>query len=329
MTYATIATMSDHDPLFNESQSVSDQALVWLARMQKRELSNNERQRFEDWCASDPRHQTAYEQAEQFWRLLVAPAQLVNDRLKTKTVPTVRKPLQQNRLIWATCCVLLLSVFSLQLPGFFQDMQSDYVTSAGERQLVNLEDGSRVTLNTGSAIAIQFSQSQRTVQLVRGEAYFEVAANKARPFVVISDNLSARAVGTAFSVAAIDGANKEVAVSEGVVAVMSGDETRQLTVNQHVFWHNGHLQQAEIINSEDLLAWRHGQVVFSKQTLSSVIREVNRYRQWPIIVANRELAKRVISGVFKTDDPKTVISALTHTLSATAIGLPSGVVVIY
>lgn len=328
MTYVTILVMPNRNPI-DDLQSVSDQALAWLAHLQKGEVSKAERQHFQDWCSSDPSHQQAYEQAEQFWRLLENPAKAVHARLQKQ--PS-HKPVKMK--FWpsfaqAACLVLVLIGLFSTLPNLIQDWQSDFVTASGERRVIGLEDGSQLTMNTDSAVTIEFSGSQRRVKLLRGEAYFEVAANKARPFVVVADEVAVRAVGTAFSVAVLDGNKKEVAVSEGVVAVMASGQTRQLTADQSLRWHKGKLETTNAINLEDTLAWRHGQVVFVQQSLAEVIREVNRYRKWPIIVANRTLAKRNISGVLKTGDPNAVVSALTHTLSAKAIGLPGGVVVIY
>lgn len=320
--------MPDCDPTDN-LQSVSDQALAWMARLQNGGVSKAERQRFQDWCASDPSHQQAYDQAELFWQLLDNPAKNVHARLQDRPSGKLARTSYWPSFARAACFMLMLAGLSSMLPKVIQDWQSDYVTAAGERRLISLADGSRITLNTGSAVAVEFTAAQRTVKLLRGEAYFEVAANKARPFVVVAHEVAARAVGTAFSVAALDGDKEEVAVSEGVVAVTAGVETRHLSASQHVRWHDGGLETVQPVDTENRLAWRRGQVVFSRQPLAEVIQEVNRYRKWPIIIANRALAKRVISGVFKTDDPKAVISALTHTLSAQAINLPGGVVVIY
>ncbi|MBK8814450.1 MAG: FecR family protein [Methylococcaceae bacterium] len=329
MTYITILCMPNHESNDN-LQSVRDQALAWLVRLQKGDLSKAERQCFQDWCASDPRHQQAYDQAEQFWRLLAMPAQNVHNRLQERQADKPDKIVYWSNFARAACWVLILFGISLMLPNLIQDWQSDFVTAAGERRLISLADGSRLTLNTGSAVAVEFSPAQRTVKLLRGEAYFEVVANKARPFIVQTGEVTALAVGTAFSVSALDGDKNEVAVSEGVVAVTTGkEETRQLTANQHVRWQDGRLETVQNVDTENRLAWRHGQVVFARQALAEVIQEVNRYRQWPIIIANRTLAKRNISGVFKTGDPNAVVSALTHTLPAKAFSLPGGVMVIY
>jgi transmembrane sensor len=329
MTYATILFMPDQDPI-DDLQTVSDQALAWLARLQKGDVSKTERQRFQDWRTSDPGHQQAYEQAEQFWRLLESPAKAVQARLQNQPSNNPARTVYRTSFALAACLVLVLIGLSSMLPNLIQNWQSDYVTAAEERRVIGLADGSQLTLNTNSAVAIEFSEQQRRVKLLRGEVYFEVAANKARPFVVVADKVSARVVGTAFSVAALDGNNnKEVAVSEGVVAVTADGQTRQLTANQHVRWHDGRLESAQTVDSENRMAWRHGQVVFSQQPLVEVIQVVNRYRKWPILIANRGLARRNISGVFKTDDPNAVVSALTHTLPAKAFSLPGGVVVIY
>lgn len=328
MICVTMTSMPNRDPI-DDNLSITDQALAWFAKLQKGGIGKVEKQQFELWCKLNPSHLKAYEQTEQFWRQLEVPAKAIHARMQAGESRPITKPSRWPYFTWVNCCLLLFAVISLQLPGFIQDWQSDYVTVAGERRIIALADSSRLTLNTNSAVIIEFSGTQRTVKLLRGEAYFEVAANKVRPFVVVADEVAARAVGTAFSVAALDSNKKEITVSEGVVTVTSGTQNQQLLANQHVRWRGGGLESAETVDIENYLAWRHGQVVFSRQPLAEVIQEVNRYRKWPIIIANRALAKRVISGVFKTDDPKAVISALTHTLHAKNINLPGGPAVIY
>lgn len=328
MTCVKILFMPDHDPI-DDLKSVSDQALAWLARLQNSELGKAEQQRFQDWCASDPSHQQAYDQAEQFWQLLDKPAQNVHVRLQNRPSGKPARTAYWLGFVQAACLVLVVTGLLTILPPQIQNWQSDYVTAAGEREVIVLADGSRITLNTNSAVAVDYSAEQRRIVLLRGEAYFEVVANKSRPFIVQTGGLSAHAVGTAFSVAELNNNQKEVAVNEGLVAVTAGKESCQLAAQQKVNWHEGGLDSIQNVDIENQLAWRRGQVVFSKQSLAKVIREVNRYRQWPIFIANRQLALRNVSGVFNTDDPNAVISALTHTLSAKAFSLPGGAAVIY
>lgn len=326
MNGSTITAMAKNNaPL--TLKSTADQATDWFARLQADDISEYEKNRFHDWYRIDPTHKAAYEQVQKFWALLENPATHVHTQINTRQRRTAYKPRPALRLAWASCALAFIVMITIQLPGYYQNWQSDYYTHPGERQTVSLQDGSQLTLNTDTAITVEYSEQQRHIHLLRGEAYFNVAPNKARPFIVAADNVTARAVGTAFSVNALDG-NIQVAVNEGIVAVNADQQELQLKVEQQANYRHGHLQ-AEPIVIEDALAWRNGQVVFDRQPLAQVIQAVNRYRKGAIVVANSTLAKRIISGVFKTDDPKAVVAALQNTLHTRVLDIAGGVVILY
>jgi transmembrane sensor len=308
-------------------KSTADQATHWFTRLQADDISEYEKKRFHDWYHVDPAHKAAYEQVQKFWALLENPAMRVHTKINTTQRRTAYKPHPALRLAWASCALALIVMVTIQLPGYYQNWQSDYYTQPGERQTVNLQDGSQLTLNTDTAIAVEFSEQQRCIRLLRGEAYFKVAPNKARPFIVAADNVTTRAVGTAFSVNALDD-NIQVAVNEGIVAVNANQQELQLKASQQANYRHGQLVEDPVV-IEDALAWRNGQVVFDHQPLAQVIQTVNRYRKGAIVVANSSLAKRIISGVFKTDDPKAVVAALKNTLHTRVLDIAGGVVVLY
>jgi transmembrane sensor len=325
MNSITIASMAKNNapPAL---KSIADQATSWFIRLQADDISEYERQRFHNWYHVNPAHKAAYEQAQKFWSALETPAEHVHARINATHRRMIHKR-PAPRLAWVSCAFAFMAIIAIQLPGYFQNWQSDYYTHPGECQTVSLQDGSQVTLNTDTAITIEFSEQQRRIHLLRGEAYFKVAHNKARPFIVAADNITARAVGTAFSVNTLDD-NIQVAVNEGIVAVNANQQTIQLKASQQATYSHGHLA-AESVVIDNALAWRNGQVVFDRQPLAQVIQTINHYRKGAIVVANPALAKRIISGVFKTDDPNAVIAALQNTLHTRALNIAGGIVVLY
>ncbi len=201
--------------------TVSDQANAWFARLQADDVSVEERRRFKNWYQSHPQHAEAYDRTRKLWMLLEMPAERVHSRIiadqkddvhdnDTTDIPEknstdfiyrksgqFRNSSQPIAVVW--CLSVLLTIAVWQLPLRMQDWQSDYHTAPGEQFNVTLEDGSRLTLNTDTALAVHFNEQQRQVELLRGEAYFEVAPNKARPFIVKGGQADARAVGTALA----------------------------------------------------------------------------------------------------------------------------------
>lgn len=223
---------------------------------------------------------------------------------------------------------VLLAVTVWQLPKHLQNWQSDYHTAPGQQVSINLKDGSRLTLNTDTALTVQFSEQQRRIVLLRGEAYFEVAPNKSRPFIVDGGPADARAVGTAFSVKKQKD-DVRVAVSEGIVEVSAGSTSTRVHAAQQIDYQHGQMQAVFNVNNDDAFAWRRGQVVFSRQPLSEVLEEVNRYRSGRIVAVNPALAGRIVSGVFNSSDANSVVDALKATLHAEAGNVPGGLVLLY
>lgn len=223
---------------------------------------------------------------------------------------------------------LLLMLAGWHLPKQLQNWRSDYHTAAGQQLGIDLEDGSRLTLNTDTALAVRYSDNVRKIELLRGEAYFEVAANKSRPFVVDGGQATARAVGTAYSVRK-QADDLRVVVGEGVVEVVADQAKALVHAAEQAEYRQGQLQAVTNLDNEDALAWRRQQIVFHRQPLIQVLEEVNRYRSGRIVAVNPQLAERVVNGVFNNSDPDAVVAALTATLQAKALRMPGGLVLLY
>ena len=337
--------MSKDNPV--SSDSISDQASAWFARLQADDVSAEERSRFQAWYHAQPQHAEAYDKTRKLWSLLQIPAEQVYNRLQAENpsgestrdyepvqsaetaapqVPETGKPAQ--RLAVLGCLSLLLLLAGWQLPKQLQNWRSDYHTTAGQQLNVELADGSRLMLNTDTALAVRFSASRRRIELLRGEAYFQVAPNKQRPFIVDGGDAEARAVGTAFSVRK-QAENLRVAVSEGIVEVGTGSASTLVQAEQQVDVLRKRLQPLLNAANDDAFAWQRRQVVFSRQPLAGVLDEINRYRAGRIVAVNPDLAERVLSGVFNVGDADAVVDALQATLHAQAVNLPGGLVLLY
>ncbi|MDP3334255.1 MAG: FecR family protein [Methylococcaceae bacterium] len=355
------------DPNPIDIDSISDQATAWFTRLQADDVSTDERDQFQQWYRTDPQHAEAYEQTRKLWNLLQLPAAQIQSRIISEEAPLTQRPSEPSYPVttaWRACpassgmqevgeskellprglgegglkshfrfaaisaLTVLLAVTVWQLPEHLQNWQSDYHTAPGQQVIINLKDGSRLTLSTDTALTVQFSEQQRRIELLRGEAYFEVAPNKSRPFIVDGGPADARAVGTAFSVKKKKD-DVRVAVSEGIVEVSADSTSTRVHAAQQIDYQHGQMQAVFNVNNDDTFAWRRGQVVFSRQPLSEVLEEVNRYRSGRIVAVNSALAGRIVSGVFNSRDANSVVDALKATLHAEAVNVPGGLVLLY
>jgi transmembrane sensor len=197
----------------------------------------------------------------------------------------------------------------------------DLATGIGEQRSAVLPDRSIVELNTRSEIRVIYSASQRRIELVRGEAFFQVAKNPARPFVVFTDLATATAVGTRFSVYRASRATI-VTVEEGRVLVSdirpTTDPGEPTPLTQAVEVDPGTQAEAQPsrpvqTHHADLgrsLAWRERRLVFDGTPLAEVIEEFNRYNSVALLLIDTRLSNRRISGVFDANDPESLVDFL-------------------
>jgi transmembrane sensor len=184
-----------------------------------------------------------------------------------------------------------------------------YRTQLGEIRRVPLADGSTATINTGSEVQVVLADRRRTVTIAQGEAWFRVAKDATRPFVVEAGPVVVQAVGTAFSVRRRDH-GADVVVTEGVVEVWTAQADgyrTSLSAGQSAFVGDN---AAVRINKEEpsavdrTLAWRTGAIDIGGQTLAAAIGEFNRYNRRKLELADQRLAGEQIDGLFHTDDPE-------------------------
>lgn len=301
---------------------LAEEAALWLARMQSSDATEHDRQRFQNWLKADPAHVTAFEEMRALW----------SDLGNIELLPaTDKKRDGSGRAILAglTCIgVIGLSLLYAHQRGFIDQWQADYYTEVGETRLLKLDDGTNISMNTDTAITVHYSDRERRISLLRGEAYFDVAKNPSRPFVVDDGSLTAKALGTHYSVRTASGAlPREVQVEEGRVEVATGDEVTVLTPGEAAtLGQDGKLLRSrkDVANS---MAWREGKLVFSGQPLREVLEVLAQYRRGRILVLDDRAAEQRVSGIFDLKNTDQALNILVDSLPVTVSRL-SGMLII-
>lgn len=294
-----------------ELAHIQQQAADWLIRFSEQEEGevdvalNAEWQR---WCDQDERHERVYRQMHQLWTsATLAPA-------------STQRKARPQRFLTVALLAGLVGMVASQLP--YNYWLADQRTATGEIRRVTLDDGSVLTLNTHSAVNLHFDARQRTVELVSGEAYANVAKDPAgRPFVIRSAQASAQALGTRYSVREF-GDSTRVHVEESRVQVTAQDNPtvsvalnagQQVSLNQHQLLH-------AVQNGVSEEGWLHNQLVFENAPLSEVVSELERYHRGVIYLDPRDrdmLAALRFTGVLPLDDTQRALSLLSHALPLT------------
>lgn len=302
--------------------AMEDRACQWIARLQADDASEADRQEFALWLAANPAHRQAMDAMLGLWEDL--------EILKHR--PDVAGPVPRRRWL-ATGLALAASlvVAVLLSPGLGLGPGSEeFRTRLGEQMAVTLPDGSSVKLNTDSRLSVYYSESERKLTLARGEAFFEVAHDADRPFLVTAGNTEVRALGTAFNIL-LSGERSEITVTEGVVRVteLNAPDTRPaqtelLYSEQRLTGTSGGLGNTVTVDSGNLLAWRDGKLVAIDMPLGELVSELSRYHPNNIFIAEPDLTQTTVSGVFLLEDLDSILLALEHTVGVRSVTLDDG-----
>jgi transmembrane sensor len=198
---------------------------------------------------------------------------------------------------------------------------SDYATGTGEQRTVTLPDGSAISLDADSAIATAYDDQFRRIRLLHGRAFFDVAKDPARPFIVEAADGSVTALGTRFVVH--EWADTvTVSVEESAVSVVAPDRTHAvLKAGENVSYARQGIGKVEGGDVEAALAWRRGKLIFEDRPLRQVIADVNRYRTGTIRLLDARLLDLRVSGIFDIRNPNGVLDAITSGLPVKSLQL--------
>jgi transmembrane sensor len=177
-----------------------------------------------------------------------------------------------------------------------------YATEFGEQRSLRLADGSTVELNSRSQIRVRFTERERMIELLYGQALFQVSKDVARPFVVSSRSARVRAVGTRFDVN-LRSSGAIVTVLEGRVAVTdrASNVSAAVGAGEQVILRPRTAPRPVNANVSAVTAWTQRQLVFESERLSDVAETFNRYSARPLVVEDQGRAELRLSGVFSTD----------------------------
>jgi transmembrane sensor len=329
--------MTQRQHTFAVHESTREEAIEWFIDFCEGEVGPSECEKFESWLKASPEHVRAYLQVSAFWEA----AGGLNRVRKLEVEEIVRRAAVDHNIVelnadftpslspasakhrgptirwprFAAAALVLVCLAGAAAIGWSR--YNTYVTQVGEERTISLPDGSVVQLNARSRLKVRYSDAQRTVELVEGQALFRVAKNPARPFVVMSGKTSVRAVGTQFDVDR-KAESTVVTVVDGHVAVSNLNGTTPSTAASLVMLAAGDqvsvspnaIATPKRTDPSVATAWAQGQLIFDATPLSEVVRVVNRYNAKPLSIDDPKLLSLHISGTFATTDSAQIIQFL-------------------
>ena len=328
---------------FSTREDIHEEACVWISRMD-RGLSEQEQHALSDWISASKTHREVLFELASLWDDMSVLHELSGlFPLDENAEATPSKPVRSMRWqIAASVAFLFMAVGGIVFNQWSAAPEQTIVaaqrasTEVGEQKSITLSDGSVLHLNTNSTVSIAFSDQERRIALLEGEAYFDVAHEKSRPFVVVAGANTVTAIGTAFNVQLVENTAFELVVTEGRVLVQDkaqqrAEEDTKILNGQSAIVDEGLLvfsgekavvdkQIAErhtisTENMDDDLAWQKGILVFKGETLNTVLDEITRYTEMRFQITDEALKTRRVAGYFKVGDIDGLLNALENSFS--------------
>jgi len=275
---------SDTTPI---PEAVRERAAFWHVRLASDEADEGDWLAFEAWLGADPVHQRAYEAVEQVWADLDA----APPSAATNVAPLRPRPTRRS-FVWGGAVAASVTAAAVLSATIWANAPRTQVfdTAPGQRQVVALEDGTRITLNGGSHLTATLKRHERRVVMADAEAVFDVAKDPDRPFYIDAGEREIRVVGTEFNVLHHKG-DVSVTVRRGIVEVRpaGAPDARplaRLTKGQALTHRKG--EAGDVVRAADpdaALAWTTGRLVFQGEPLGEVAQTLSRYVGHPVVVS--------------------------------------------
>lgn len=297
---------------------VMAEATRWFVALHE-EPSGELQPAFEHWRSADLRHAAAYARLQRLWGAsghlpsLVRPSGGVD-----------RRAILRNAAGASAAVVAVLGVGRLVLGAH---PFADHRTRTGQRSTVILTDGSQIDLSTATALAVDFSASQRRIRLLEGEAWFQVAPDAQRPFMVEAAGGTTTALGTAFAVA-LKGRGADVSVTQHAVRVAAAGRQVRLLEGRSLRY-GAHGPGAVRASDPFALAWREGRLAFVDQPLGEVAAALGRWTGGRTVVLDDVLAARRVTLTLATEDAGKGLSRLAQATPMQITRLTSALTVIH
>ncbi|MFT3690958.1 FecR family protein [Paenirhodobacter sp.] len=270
-----------------------EEAAEWFMRLNDPGADAALRAAFDDWLAQGEEQRRAWERICGTWQVMGQ-----------------RAP---RRPVWplAAAAVVLLAVGVLAGPRILLWSRADYLTQVAQTRTIPLEDGSVISLGAQSAVEIDMDGRKRRVRLLAGEAFFDVAPDPERPFVVTARDVRAKVLGTAFNVRLSEGAT-EIELARGSLRVAGAQNATLSPGDSITVSHGTGRMQRGHVPPADIASWRDGRIFVDDEPISAVVEQIRRYHPGWIRVASAELGRQRVTGLYDLRDPDSALRALVH-----------------
>lgn len=295
-------------------RDLSDEALAHVVRLHSGSADRKDWDDFRRWRATSADHEAAAAEAEALWN---AASDLSRDPKTGLIRPKHQKALSRRKILGIAGAGIAVAsgLWSLDV---FRPLKGDHVTGIAETRVITLPDGSRAFLNALSAINVDFTPERRLIELVEGQAYFEVAGGRVQPFEVRVGAVTVTALGTAFDANRnLPDGEAAIAVTEHSVRVASAAEQSVVVKEGEriIIADDGRLGPVSVEDRVVAIAWQSGQYIAEDRPLGEVVAALSSYHRGWIIIDDARLHDLRVNAVLDLRNPDASIAALTAGLA--------------
>jgi transmembrane sensor len=292
------------------SFDVLQQAAQWYALLRGDDAGECERGAWRQWLAASDAHRAAWKCVEKVGRRF-EPLQPEGERqAAASALAAGRSGATRRKLLQSLAALSGVAVLGWGATrGVPAAWRADYRTGVGEVQAITLADGTRVWLNTASALDADYRPSLRRLHLLDGEMLVETARDHARPLVADSRHGRMRALGTVFTVRQLE-ETTYLAVYAGAVEVRTAGSgaTRVVGAGEQLRFGRDRIE-APLPADPARRAWSRGVLLADDLPLGQLVDELGRYRRGHLAVAPAAADLRVM-GTYPLDDPERALAML-------------------
>jgi transmembrane sensor len=291
-----------------------EQARTWYVRLGSEAATGKDWESFTVWLEANSLHVDAYDQVELTLADISPVTETPNISDNVVSLDAKRRNLKPSIFVrYAAIAAVFIAALSLfATTNTFQSAPQiqQYATNIGGFKDITLSDGTQISLNTNTKIRVQMDKKTRTITLDSGEAYFEIAKDNSRPFIINAMGSTITDIGTAFSVYASDKA-LQVSVAEGIVDIQSYDQIVRLTKGRKAVQKRGSKTLVVMsVDTDTISTWRDSVLVFEDVPLSAIVPELNRYFKTPIVLADETVSDMTFSGVLNISDQGKMLASV-------------------
>jgi len=292
-----------------QADRLLDEAIDLIIRLQNGPGNAVTTEMIGRWRARSPEH-------ERTW-IRVAEAHGMSGQVLTVKRKAERRDklglTRRNLMLGGAIGIVAAGAGAYVVPQIILRARADHITAKGEIRRIELADGSIALLGPDSALAFDYAEQRRSIELLQGMAYFEVAADETRPFRVHCGALSATAIGTAFDMSN-DAGMLSLSVQHGIVGALG----ERLVAGDWVMFDPGSESLERGKRPLDQIAtWRDNLITAESETLAALVARIARWCPGSVVIADPSIGRQKVSGIFDLKDPKLALAAVVHPAGGT------------